>query len=93
MSCICENCPPPCCSTPFIQTNVSNGNKHCISCKKNYKIVITYECPSCHEESSSLSCLDLEDEDGNTDWCVCDLCNYEYRQPNLIVHKRINYSD
>ena len=89
---MCGTCPPRCCQTSFIQTNVTDNTQNCLSCTKKYKVITTYECPACHYRSQGLTCLNL-DQDGYTDWCVCDSCDHQYRQVELKVHAEIKFLD
>jgi len=77
---IFESCSQSCCDNPFLQSDLKNGAHTCLSCQKTFKINHAYECPKCHQQTSSLLALDLVDENGNCDWLECGLCGAEYRE-------------
>ena len=74
-----------CCPTPFPQINSGGNIETCLSCGQKTKMSIEFECPYCHHKSDGLTELDLEDSDGNTDWCECDGCGYNFRKHELII--------
>ncbi len=80
---------PKCCERQFLQLNSGGNQASCISCKLKYQESTIYTCPNCGHGSESYISLDLEDDDGNTDWCICESCNHEFRFVNMIVNKVI----
>lgn len=77
-----------CCQTPFPQINSGANIEVCLSCGIKTKLVVEFECPYCHHISDGLTELDLEDSEGNTDWCECDGCGYDFRKHELIIRAR-----
>ncbi len=80
--------PNQCCQTPFIQTNSGANIETCLSCGSKTKLIVEFECPYCHNLSEGIIELDLEDSDGNTDWCECNECRYDFRKHELIIRPR-----
>ena len=74
-----------CCLTPFPQFNSGGNIETCLSCGQKTKMDIEFECPYCNHKSDGLLELDLEDSDGNIDWCECDGCGYNFRKHELII--------
>ena len=77
-----------CCPNPFPQINSGANIETCLACGIKTKLVVEFECPYCHHLSDGLTELDLEDSEGNTDWCECDGCEYNFRKHELIIRSK-----
>lgn len=76
-----------CCERKFLQLSSNGKIATCLSCKTKIEKVTKYQCQYCNYESEQYNALDLEDNNGNTDWCSCSACNREFRYHQFIINK------